>query len=1094
MAPQSKASKRAGDEITESKPKKPRAYQRRTTTAADGKGGRQSKSTIKAEDSRLSPGPEVEEIERPEYFPKKLLRAENCFPRFNNGDVFITLGDKRKYNYQLHGSVLIRASTWFEKSLTNDDKPVELDEALALRLTSNTRVAARYEPRFTDDVSMGYLVRTSLTALKNPEILPTAVATPLRQSNQATIRTPQTTLPPARRIERVPGDLLQFDGHGSGTDELYEHRSTIILTGPQKTIKAGNGQCTTNPEPSLYATNIPSEPVVKEEVAQEAKLDTISVVSAEKLAVKTALEEGYDKKESAKEKEVGSNGLRGEAVKDEYIKEEDVTAEDLKQEEMRSKQVKSEAIKNEGIKDEYVKNEAATKEEEDKTEEVKGDAVKGDAVKGDAVKGDAVKDEDVKQEDAKDEDLQEGNIQMENGKRAATLPERLLDITTTPANPVMKEEDVQNLTANSEHQTEVDTAKSEPAVKEEEEVASILLSSSRVSEEPILPVVMTEVTIKHEGPETTVAIPLYQEIQPEPSQPIRDEQFMEGEQSLEAVRHQVEEKIKAWPEMLREAKTKETKEKKPAKLTPPGNEMTPATKVVRKGKHSSAKGDVVHPVPRVQPGAESAGPTIKKEEAVEEKGLQEVIPSVQRMEHTHEKSRIHDVQTVKVISNEEPNEIAAGPEVMDLTETRTTGQDVEMGGSKHEEQHNVATADYEQKIQPTIEQGASATEMEGVIHEKLAAGQKLSSDAHPIAPNLLISPTASTVAATTAATIAEDGYEIVIVSGLKTDARNERTQPAPTTMNEVTKEIEAPCPTPPKPAGPSEDLLEAYNNLFLIYYSQSPVIDTADIDVALQQIELFVQIAGIYSSLPIIRPHINSCLLSFGRELYQAIARDPPRWVKLSILIKSAAIFKEGIIHIVGTFPSWPSTSTTPEELGTDTSMLIENKISALETLKNGIDRRLFLSSIRVNGKEAFLDKNNQSTLSTWFVVQVWRDWHMRSISEAIHRGGNEKNGIATIYRAMARAGDAYLPLSYVVGLWEAFFHKEGSSYQATTKEIAEDLKLMKDFAQQAVQPLCVNVSMLNVEEANTGYFTCSKVENHELPWLEALALDESMA
>ncbi|KAF8863812.1 hypothetical protein BDZ45DRAFT_583198, partial [Acephala macrosclerotiorum] len=146
---------------------------------------------------------------------------------------------------------------------------------------------------------------------------------------------------------------------------------------------------------------------------------------------------------------------------------------------------------------------------------------------------------------------------------------------------------------------------------------------------------------------------------------------------------------------------------------------------------------------------------------------------------------------------------------------------------------------------------------------------------------------------------------MIILSKPKTETRTEAAEPAPTMMKEVNpKGSKASSPTPLKPTGPSEDLLEAYNNLFLTYYSQSPVIDASDIEVALKQTEQLVDVASIYGSLPIIRHHVNSCLFSFHRELYEAIARDPPRWVKLSILIESTPIFKEGIIHIVGTFPS----------------------------------------------------------------------------------------------------------------------------------------------------------------------------------------------
>jgi hypothetical protein len=54
-------------------------------------------------------------------------------------------------------------------------------------------------------------------------------------------------------------------------------------------------------------------------------------------------------------------------------------------------------------------------------------------------------------------------------------------------------------------------------------------------------------------------------------------------------------------------------------------------------------------------------------------------------------------------------------------------------------------------------------------------------------------------------------------------------------------------------------------------------------------------------------------------------------------------------------------------------------------------------------------------------------------------------------------------------------------------QEVEEDLKLMKDFAKHQVHLLCVSRSMLSVDEADMGYFTCTKVENDELPWAKKI-------
>jgi hypothetical protein len=107
----------------------------------------------------------------------------------------------------------------------------------------------------------------------------------------------------------------------------------------------------------------------------------------------------------------------------------------------------------------------------------------------------------------------------------------------------------------------------------------------------------------------------------------------------------------------------------------------------------------------------------------------------------------------------------------------------------------------------------------------------------------------------------------------------------------------------------SQEVLAAYHNLFLIIYSRPPVIDKEDISNALRQAELLIKIAELYGSVSTIRPYLNNCIMQYGRDVYTAILADPPRWLRLSLYLESAPIFKEAMIHIVGRYPFWPSST-----------------------------------------------------------------------------------------------------------------------------------------------------------------------------------------
>jgi hypothetical protein len=170
------------------------------------------------------------------------------------------------------------------------------------------------------------------------------------------------------------------------------------------------------------------------------------------------------------------------------------------------------------------------------------------------------------------------------------------------------------------------------------------------------------------------------------------------------------------------------------------------------------------------------------------------------------------------------------------------------------------------------------------------------------------------------------------------------------------------------------------------------------------------------------------------------------------------------------------------DDLPPEVIRLITSKLDDIRTLKEGIDKSLFMSSIRVEGQAVTLNADDKSTFNTWFVVQLWRDWFTHQNTQVIN---GEKYSGARMYRAMLKGGDEYLPLPSVVEKLKAFRRKDLDKLDK--QEVEEDLKLMKDFAKHQVHLLCVSRSMLSVDEADMGYFTCTKVENDELPWAKKI-------
>ncbi|PVH87013.1 hypothetical protein DL98DRAFT_406463 [Cadophora sp. DSE1049] len=279
-------------------------------------------------------------------------------------------------------------------------------------------------------------------------------------------------------------------------------------------------------------------------------------------------------------------------------------------------------------------------------------------------------------------------------------------------------------------------------------------------------------------------------------------------------------------------------------------------------------------------------------------------------------------------------------------------------------------------------------------------------------------------------------------------------------------------------------VFRAYYNLFLTYYSRPPLLHTQDIGAALRQSELLIDVARMYGSIPIVRPYINSALMNFGRGLYMAIMTDPPRWIHLAFYLESTPIFKEGVIHIVGSHPYWPWPTLEADELLSPVAELLDKKLDIFIALKESVNKALFSNEVR--DVEVFSRALNKDDFDTWFVVQYWRDWFAQSLAKANKASDvGQKCVRSKVYRDLGRSGDAYLPTILVLDAVEACRSKDLHA-KSKRQGVEQDLKTLKDFARKAVEPLCANYSMLSVEDAGIEHLTCINVEDNELPWLKS--------
>lgn len=242
-----------------------------------------------------------------------------------------------------------------------------------------------------------------------------------------------------------------------------------------------------------------------------------------------------------------------------------------------------------------------------------------------------------------------------------------------------------------------------------------------------------------------------------------------------------------------------------------------------------------------------------------------------------------------------------------------------------------------------------------------------------------------------------------------------------------------------------------------------------------------LRVAGQFESLDIIRPYATFHLLDFGKVLFKSVQKDPPRWLQLSLSLQSAPIFQEAMVHIVGQHDDhfdneWPWTSINIDAFQPSIRKLIKDKATENKAIRQEVDIELYSNNIVYKGKPlTLIPGRTEESRDAWFVVQYWRDWfYCQRAASSPNRSYLKSHP----YMMIALSGDSYLSLDNT----HVMLHELRDS-QATREEVQQYLDILKDFAAETVKPLTVNNSMLQYQEMDIDYLTCTLIAKHEFPW-----------
>ncbi|KAK5133557.1 hypothetical protein LTR08_007596 [Meristemomyces frigidus] len=307
------------------------------------------------------------------------------------------------------------------------------------------------------------------------------------------------------------------------------------------------------------------------------------------------------------------------------------------------------------------------------------------------------------------------------------------------------------------------------------------------------------------------------------------------------------------------------------------------------------------------------------------------------------------------------------------------------------------------------------------------------------------------------------------------------------------------------PPEPDDDVLKDYDNLFRTVYQYPPVLDSINIATAYTECKALLHLADMYDALEIVGSRVDHHLLRFGARLFKQIAKYPPSYLKLAALARSATIFTEALVHIVG---QWPLAA--PQLHGQTSAAvreLIEDKVDELQDLQDRVEAKLWRLTLTTSRGERVTPGNDYLG---WLATSLFRQWLAENTTPAPppilkppsrpapHASARASSTpIASqrpppfaplnpgrIYRTLGSpTPSSYLPHEDL----KRFLKLQPDLYtRDNLKRFERRLDEIKNLARDAVKPLMRNFLELDLAafgSGGLGYLTCARVGGGELPW-----------
>ena len=291
----------------------------------------------------------------------------------------------------------------------------------------------------------------------------------------------------------------------------------------------------------------------------------------------------------------------------------------------------------------------------------------------------------------------------------------------------------------------------------------------------------------------------------------------------------------------------------------------------------------------------------------------------------------------------------------------------------------------------------------------------------------------------------------------------------------------------------NEDMLTAYVDLFLAFinrppsYGNGPINDTLDMSMTL------IKLANQYECMHLIRSHLGHCFQQYRQTLFHAIYTKPVTWLNLAIDLQDTSMCTEALIHIVGSYPSEPWKELLEGNTDPYLLQLVQRKAIQLEKQCESVVRCLLQNLLHTYDGDEPQELDMSNDFEAWLLVQIFRDWLATKLPQYL-KAAKLKDGsvikqldlpkIGSLFRAVHRGGDAYLPVIKVVQMLK----KVGTrTNHYEWEDSATDLELLKEHAHMLTEEVCKNRLMLSLDDldGDLDYLTCVEILPEEMPWVQ---------